>query len=305
MKCIADLDVIQIEITNACTLRCANCTRLVGHHAKPFMMTLDQFKEALDSVLDAPNRIGITGGEPLIHPQFPEICEYIRFKVKRGRMGLWTTFPKGKEHYREMIVKTFNALYLNDHSKPGIMHAPLLVAAEEVAPDRDIMWYWIDRCWVQNTWSASITPNGAYFCEVAAAFGALMGERGWEVKPGWWKRTPKDYIKQMEKFCVRCGAAMPLKRRESMETMDDVSPDNMRMLEELASPKARKGDVGVYRDGLIKEPQEMFQFSELEYRQSVAAKYGIKLIGYVTPYLEENPSVVTKDRDGGQNGQAR
>jgi len=201
-------------------------------------------------------------------------------------MGLWTTLPKGKEHYREIIVQTFNAIYLNDHSKPGIMHAPLLVASDEVAKDKDLMWYWIDHCWVQNTWSASITPNGAYFCEVAAAFGALMGVRGWPIEPGWWKRTPKDYVEQMECFCTKCGAAMPLDRRDSTDGRDDVSPGNLDMLKELGSPKS--GNVVVHDGRLVQEPKKMFQFSDLEYRRSVAAKYGIGLIGYVTPYLDPN-----------------
>ena len=48
-----------------------------------------------------------------------------------------------------------------------------------------------DKCWIQNLWSASITPKGAFFCEVAAAMDmTLNGPGGWPIEPGWWKRKP-------------------------------------------------------------------------------------------------------------------
>ena len=32
MRNISDMTVVQIEVTNTCHLRCANCTRHLGHH---------------------------------------------------------------------------------------------------------------------------------------------------------------------------------------------------------------------------------------------------------------------------------
>ena len=61
LKPIVDKEAIQIEITNACIYRCANCTRLVGHHKKPYMMDLDYFKVAVDNIAKTPTLIGIMG----------------------------------------------------------------------------------------------------------------------------------------------------------------------------------------------------------------------------------------------------
>ena len=91
------------------------------------------------------------GGEPLLHPDFEQICKYLSSKKDRMGCGLWTTLPKGKEKYREIIVETFGCIFLNDHSKPGIMHTPLLTASDEIMDDKDSMWKLIDNCWVQNT----------------------------------------------------------------------------------------------------------------------------------------------------------
>ena len=149
------------------------------------------------------------------------------------------------------------------------------------------MRYLIDHCWVQNTWSASINPNCAFFCEIAASMAMLYGEKGWDVKEGWWKKTPKDFIEQMEKYCTKCGAAIPMWRRDSIDGKDDVSPKNLERLKEIKSPKIEKEMYEIYTQGMVNDNREMFSFSDKEYRKSIAAKYNIKLVGYTSPYLPE------------------
>lgn len=287
MRALADMETIQVEITNACVRRCSNCTRFVGHAPKTYFMDWDTFTNAIDSLEGFPGRIGIMGGEPLLHPDFEKMCAYLRTKAPKTKFGLWSTFPEHKKHYREIIVDTFHAVYLNDHTKAEIMHTPLLAAAEEVVQDEDMMWYWIHHCWVQNTWSASINPQGAFFCEVAAAFATLTGAKGWEVKKGWWKKTPKDFVDQMETFCRRCGAAVPMEKRQSTDVIDDISPGNLEMLKKIGSPKVRQGQYNVYEGGIQPDQRKMFSYNELEYRAKVAAKFDLGLIGYLTPYLPE------------------
>jgi hypothetical protein len=214
------------------------------------------------------------------------------------KCGLWTTLPKGKEKYREIIVDTFGCIFLNDHSKAGIMHTPLLVASDEIMEHKSAMWKLIDNCWVQNTWSASINPNGGFFCEVAAAFAHLLGDKGWDIEKDWWKKYPKDFNEQMEKYCKLCGAAIPLWRRESLDGPfrignDDVSPKNLEMLKALDSPKIKRGAYEIYDKGYVKDSREMFTFSEIDYRHTIAAKYNIGMLGWVTPFLpERNPELI-------------
>ena len=50
MKSPADMQIIQIDITNACTKKCSNCTRCCGNHLKPFMLDLDCFNPAFASM---------------------------------------------------------------------------------------------------------------------------------------------------------------------------------------------------------------------------------------------------------------
>lgn len=298
MKNMLDRDTTQIEITNACVLKCSNCTRFCGHFKEPFFLTFDQFKEAIDSMVGFPKMVGFQGGEPLIHPEFEKFCKYARSVFPKEKLGLWTTLPRGKEHYREIICETFHHIFINDHSKNDVMHQPVLVAVEELIPDKDEMWYAIEHCWAQEAWSASINPKGAYFCEIAASRAMLFGgSDGWKVEPGWWKRTVKDFREQIEEFCPGCGFACPSKRRASTEDVDDISPGIAEKLKGKSKFVDQGLDSGRFvvhnleRTNWEKDPWDMQSYKDFEYRNSIAHRYGMFLYinesNFWTPCLSE------------------
>lgn len=273
MKSPADMKVIQIELTNGCPMRCANCTRFCGHHVKPFFMDFDTFKSAVDSLNGFRGIVGVMGGEPTIHPEFRRFMEYYRANVGyddfsttlteptadfmrhvlangyhvdySNHRGLWTSVtPRYHEHF-ELIQDVFGYQLLNDHSNPS-MHQTHMVTRKELGiPDAE--WHKLrDRCWVQNLWSASITPKGAFFCEIAAAMDATLdGPGGWPLEPGWWRRTPADFGAQLD-WCEMCSACLPMPSRDANDETDDVSPVWEAKLREINSPKLRKGLVNTF-----------------------------------------------------------
>lgn len=254
-------------------------------------MSFEQFKEAVDSMVDFSKMTGIMGGEPLLHPEFEKFCYYASEKIPKKQLGLWSTFPRGYEHYREIICKTFGNVFLNDQSRPDIFHCPILVAAEEVIPDKKDMFLAIEHCWLQENWSASINPKGAFFCEIAAAMSILFdGSPGWKVEPGWWKRTVKDYKEQIEEFCPKCGAALSLRRRASIDGRDDISPKNLERLKGK-SLKIAEGKYVLSDLKLVPNPEPMAAYKDEDYRAKIANRYGIFLIvnelGFWTPYLKK------------------
>jgi hypothetical protein len=298
MRNIVDRDTAQIEITNACMNACSNCTRFCGHFKKPYFMSFSQFRKAVDSMKGFPKMVGIMGGEPLLHPQFKKFCQYALSKIPREQLGLWSSFPKGYEHYRKIICETFGNILLNDHSRPDIYHCPILVAAEEVIPDKRDMFLAIEHCWLQESWSASINPKGAFFCEIAAAMSLLFdGSPGWKVEPGWWKRTVKDFKEQIEEYCPKCGAALSLPRRPSVDGRDDISPKNLERLK----GKSKKIDAGKYVVSdlkLVKNLEPMAAYKDERYRDGIADRYGIFLVynekRYLAPYLKKDGSPIFK-----------
>lgn len=283
MKSPQDMRIIQIDITNACFHRCSNCTRFCGHHKKPFFMDFETFKRAVDSFEGYRGTVGIMGGEPTLHPQFSRFLEYLnehkyypksenllvrpakKFMKVIAQMeqnstfinrehgierncvlgyGLWSALSDKYREYYELIQDTFNFQALNDHT--NIMyHAPIMIRRKDMNIPDD-KWLEIrDNCWAQKEWSATITPKGAFFCEIAGALDMLFdGPGGWEIEPGWWKRTPEQFGEQL-KWCELCGIALNTFTRDANEEMDDMSPWWHDKLKELGSPKIENGMANI------------------------------------------------------------
>lgn len=256
----AEMKLIQIEVTNACNHRCCHCSRLVGHHAKPFTMSLDDIENGLQTLVDYPGHVGIMGGEPTLHPEFPKICELMKKYVPvKARRELWTAGYKWKE-YKDIIHDTFypELIAYNEHwEEQPCWHQPLQIAADEVfngnvtgqlETDQELMWRVIDNCWIQKRWSASITPYGAYFCEVAAARAIMMGGTppGVKVRKDWWKEPLQTYSAIIGPLCKKCSACLPMPMRNNdKQEYDDVSPENLKILKCVNSPKCKKGNCKV------------------------------------------------------------
>ena len=210
MKSPADMKTIQIEVTNACHKACSNCTRFCGEHSKPTFMDVDTFKKAVFSLEGFDGIVGVMGGEPTLHPQFAELVDYYDSKVDDPRPSAFIgePTPTFKEYGRLVECSAVaNAAYgaplaptapstsnrsrtlffphqvVNDHESISTHQAILVTRKELGIPDDE----WVklrDNCWVQNLWSASITPKGAFFCEVAGALDMLFnGPGGWPIGP--------------------------------------------------------------------------------------------------------------------------
>lgn len=290
MRPLIDMDTIQIEITNACINRCSNCTRFCGHHKRPYMMTLVQFEQAVEAMEGYPKMTGVMGGEPLLHPDFEKFCQLLqRSKIPTDQLGLWTCLPEGYEYLRDIICETFGHIFVNDHTRDDIYHAPVLVASQEVFPVKREMFYVTEHCWVQEAWSACINTKGAWFCEIAGSLSILFnGNYGWKVEPGWWWKVTKDFREQIEEFCPKCGCALSLPRRRSIDVVDDISPGNLKRLQ----GKSRKIDRGEYVVSdmiLTNKPEEMAAYKDQFWRNQVARRYGIHLHvnekGFCSPIL--------------------
>ena len=78
VELIHPLGQLYMEITNACNLNCIHCYNDSEHKGKD-ELTLEEIYHVID---EAKNlgvlRITLSGGEPLVHPHFFEIAEYIR-----------------------------------------------------------------------------------------------------------------------------------------------------------------------------------------------------------------------------------
>ena len=298
----ASMKIIQIEITNSCIHHCSNCTRFCGLHEKNFMMSMEQFEQAVDSLAGYDGIVGVMGGEPTLNPRFPEMIRYLSKARPGGRIsrkllapvrdfngfhrcnwnnltgakrGLWSAL--GNRYYEnlESISDIFPYQCLNDHKNAG-MHQALLIPRRELGIG-DEEWYRLrDKCWIQNEWSASISPKGAFFCEIAAALDMLFdGPGGWPVETGWWKRTPEEFGDQLH-WCEMCSAALAVPRLEGNREIDIVSPG---IWEKLKDRKAWK---------VVNDRCRVFDVANYDKN-----RYSINYSG--EPYLAENDRRVSQD----------
>ena len=281
MRSPADMEIIQIDITNACPHLCSNCTRFCGHHKKPFFMDEDTFSKAAESMKGFPGTVGVMGGEPTLHPKFEELLTIYRdtlfpgreldagrepiadfsaysqtllLGIEQGVPGLWTSLGAGYAKHFEIIQEIFSFQAINDHTNAGL-HQALLVSRKDLGiPDEE--WFPLrDKCWIQNLWSAAITPKGAFFCEVAAALDMLFdGPGGWPIEPGWWKRTPDEFGDQLN-WCELCSAALNVPRNIANTKTDTISKSIAEKLKDTGSIKYNRGMIEVF-DPEIYDPKE-------------------------------------------------
>jgi 7,8-dihydro-6-hydroxymethylpterin dimethyltransferase len=83
------------SITNACNLRCPICFTY-NREDRLYFMSRDEFARHLDFVVAAPaggDLVNITGGEPTLHPELPELLEMAR----REGIGRVTVNSNGLE----------------------------------------------------------------------------------------------------------------------------------------------------------------------------------------------------------------
>jgi len=263
MRSIFASKLVQIEVTNACVNQCANCTRCVGHHPKPFFMDLEMVEKIIDSLDGFNGEIGLMGGEPTLHPEFEKICKLFQQKIPRERRGLWTSGYKWEE-YKDIIEQTFDKerIVYNEHSTYGGIHQPILAGMEDLVRDKKLREELKENCWVQRRWeTCSVTPYGAYFCEIAGALDILFNAGknavplftpfGWEDDGFiWWKET--ELFKKQQKICDSCGIPIPIGGMSDRATFDLISGGNLKKLKKIGSPKIALGNYALYNRKWIK-----------------------------------------------------
>ena len=283
-----DMDIIEIELTNACVHRCSNCTRFCGHHAKPFFMNFETFKRAVDSMQGFHGTLSLMGGEPTLHPEYERFARYLHEALpeEKRKQDNPCIYPQkdlmrtiGLQNIRNMqhfptsiggsktcvdgagtfssmgvsYMKNYEVIQdilkfegLNDHSQE-MYHQPILISRKELGI-RDEEWYKLrDNCWINNQWSASITPKGAFFCEIAGALDMLFGgPGGLPIEPDWWQKDIEEFGQQLD-WCEICGMALKTYSRGANEEVDDVSPENYARLQQAGNRKVDTKRVNVIR----------------------------------------------------------
>ncbi len=212
-------------------------------------------------------------------------CDNARVPVP----GLFSVAGESYLKHYELIQDTFKRQGLNNHGSE-MFHQPAMVARKDLGIPDDQWLELRDNCWLQNSWSASITPKGAFFCEIAASLDMLLhGPGGWPLEKDWWKRKPEEFGDQLQ-WCELCGFACETYTRNAKDMVDDVSPTFYEKLKTLNSPKLKAGHVNVMEieNGVISEKSKAVDFTYRSTDLSTGAPY----IKYISEKFSLNDSVL-------------
>ena len=216
--------IILVDVTNACMRRCTGCMRMCNHRTVSWFADMDWLRDMLNALMEFRGVVGLFGGEPLLHPCFGEIAALVRElfgeqqrspgevdvnevgRIRSG-IGLWTTAePSLWAVHAEDVRRSFSFVRINDHLGP-VRHYPVLVCPGDLGYTRDELDA-LPPCWVSRCCASSVTPWGAYFCEVAGALdGFLKLGLGESPCAGWWRTAADD----QRVLCEFCGARLPLR----------------------------------------------------------------------------------------------
>ena len=288
-----------IEVTNYCEKSCIYCSRWT-RHLRPdqyFYMTLDEIEFALETLLPKtwpgnshmkwPNRVGIIGGEPTLHPEFEAICELLLKYDSSNRFGLWTYGGRAYDYYKSLIDKTFGLVAYNEHNKEQektCKHQPATVAIGEAVPDKELRDKLIDNCWVQLNWCPSIAQGKAYFCEVAYGIDRLFNlNSGWDLDYEWFVKVPGEFDDQVSSCCHLCGMAIPMQRQLLNDRKESITPNLLAMMKDHDLRYTGEKSVDIFDDKLSLEQikENLKTWDPRNYRgdtcQDNPARYGIKI----------------------------
>ncbi len=302
MRSPQKMKIIQIDITNACTFNCSNCTRFCGQHKAPFFMDFETFKKAVDSLKDFKGIVGIIGGEPTLHPEFDKFIKYLaehrpeyrkktsikypvnslkayfeKLKYMNGaRCGLFSSFGEGYYKHFELIQDTFPYQSLNDHSNINT-HQGILIPRKEIGINDEEWLKKRDKCWIQNLWSATITPKGAFYCEIAGSMDMLFnGEGGWEIDNNWWKKEPSEFNDQIH-WCENCALALDVPSIPATEQTDLISAEMEKRLLEINGWKMREKKYKIF-DAKTYNSKDKHKYSPIWYLQENGDNGRVSLI---------------------------
>ena len=103
---------VHLELTNLCNLACLMCPVNRGMKREKTVLSLDLIRKIVEENPQVRSYGLNNWGEPLLHPQFVEIIEYLEDKGKSFYFATNATLLEGKVA-RQLVNSTLSAIYFS------------------------------------------------------------------------------------------------------------------------------------------------------------------------------------------------
>ncbi len=200
-------DLIEIDLTYLCNLRCNNCNRSSAQAPDAVHIELDTVRKFVDDSLAQERnwmRIRLLGGEPTLHPQFPKIIdELLRYKEKYPHTSIQVVTNGFGQKVQKVLEALPKSIYVENSFKDSNVQPGF--GPFNLAP-QDSKFYstadYRNGCSIATTCGLGLTPQGYYPCAVAGGIDRVLGvSRGRSDLP-----PSEDEMRDlMEVACRLCG----------------------------------------------------------------------------------------------------
>lgn len=232
------LDLIEIDITYLCNLRCANCNRSSAQAPEAVHMSLRQMAEFVDESLSMGRRwrrIRVLGGEPTLHPEFDQLmAELLRYKASSPETQLQVVSNGHGDKVNRALRRLPPEIEVENSAKQGTIQP--MFGPFNWAPKDRLKYRFAEfknGCAIMADCGMALTPLGYYPCAMSGGIDRVLRvNRGRSRLPN----ESDDMRELLEPACSLCG------RFEDGHFV----PQKLRspLLEQMTSPSW----VRIYRD---------------------------------------------------------
>lgn len=200
-------DLIEIDLTYLCNLRCNNCNRSSAQAPEAVHIDLEAVSQFVDDSLKEGrnwSRIRLLGGEPTLHPQFMAILdELLRYKAHYPETSIQVVTNGHGGKVQAVLASLPPSIYVENSTKDGFIQPTF--GPFNLAPQDGIAYSYVDYrngCSIASTCGMGLTPQGYYPCAVAGGIDRVLGlHRGRARLP-----PPEDEMRDlMDVACRLCG----------------------------------------------------------------------------------------------------
>lgn len=203
----SSLDLIEIDITYACNLKCLNCNRSCSQAPDDSFMSVNQLEKFLTESITNNRRwrrIRLLGGEPFLHPK---IFDFLDILVNyKKQYSCHTNLEVSTNGYGSLVNDKIKLV----PSEVKVNNTYKESTQQQFEPFNQApcdLWHhkftdYQNGCWVTNECGIGLNMYGFYHCAVAAGIDRVIGlDIGLKSIPS----TAEQMIEQKRQLCRFCG----------------------------------------------------------------------------------------------------
>jgi hypothetical protein len=201
-------DLVEIDITFACNLRCLNCDRSCTQAPAAGHMTVAQVARFIDETRAAGRRwrrVRVMGGEPTLHPDIDEILALlVRWRDQESPDTALELVTNGHgERVRRVLGRVPPGIRVKDTRKTDRFQPKF--EAFNLAPADEPLFSHTDfahGCWISQECGLGLNAHGWYPCAVAGGIDRVFSDENARVS----LPSAGDELRgELRRACARCG----------------------------------------------------------------------------------------------------